>query len=505
MDAPLTPASPSACRRWRAAWSAARALLAVLLPAVALGACGSDGATTAEGGIGGTGISAASRIGYGPITALGSIYVNGVRYAIDDATITKGGVGISGRDLRVGMTVEVRGEAVNDTEAIAETVIVEEALGGMVEAKAADHLIVLGQTVLISEATRFGSDVPDLEAIDAGYPVEVYGLVQAPGVIEATLIRGRAPKDMFTVRGLVGTHDTGAATFTLGALTVDYGAAETTAMPPGNWQGLVVKAKGGACSAIPACGALSVLEVKPERLGAAEAGRAEVEAFVTAMNGSTRFRIGNQTVVVGPATQFSGGAPADIGPGAKLEVEGVLAGGVLYAAEIKFRHSARVVATVAAADPVAGTIALLELPVVTVSVNGRTHFRGSFHGLRDIAPGDRIEVRGYAGANGAVIAADIRDEHSPNADIVLQGPVLAVAFPQLMILGATVDAGAVQNFRDARHRDVDAASFFDMLEVGAVIKASGERGPANRVVWEQIEILSPASDGALRQARARSP
>lgn len=513
MDAPATPNSSFVDRRWRGApAAAARAVFAALLLAAALDACGIEGTTTAGGGIGGTGISAGSRIGYGAITAFGSIYVNGVRYTTDTAAIVKDGISITERELRVGMTVEVQGEAVSDTEASAQTILVEETVAGIVEAKAANHLIVLGQTVLIDEATRFDTDLPDLAAIEVGQSVEVYGLVQAPGVIEAAFIQRHPQTGGLTVRGLVDTHDMATKTFTVGTVIVEYGAAATNHMPPGAWLGLVVKAKGGACSATPVCGTFSALEVEPERLGAAEAGRAEVEGFVTAVHGSAQFMLGNQPVVIDPATQFSGGAAADIERGAKLEVEGELTGGVLHAATIVFRHNARAEAAVAAVNFEAGTIALADLPGVAVSVNGQTRFKGGFGGLRDIVPGDRVRIRGHAGANNTLIAADTYQEHSPNSGVVLQGPVLVLARPKLMILGIPVDTRAVRSFRDGRNRALDAAAFFDALDIGTVVKASGARSVADSIVRERIEIedrtflSSPrAPDGASRRARARSP
>ncbi len=60
----------------------------------------------ATGGIGGTGISS------GPITAFGSVFVNGVEYDIDQATLTRNGQPASGQnEYRIGEYVTVKGRS----------------------------------------------------------------------------------------------------------------------------------------------------------------------------------------------------------------------------------------------------------------------------------------------------------------------------------------------------------------------------------------------------------
>ena len=82
-----------------------RTLFTALLLAVLLAACvGSGLGQLATGGIGGTGISS------GPITAFGSVFVNGVEYDIDQATLTRNGQPATGQnEYRIGEYVTIKG------------------------------------------------------------------------------------------------------------------------------------------------------------------------------------------------------------------------------------------------------------------------------------------------------------------------------------------------------------------------------------------------------------
>ncbi|MBF8260164.1 MAG: conserved exported protein of unknown function [Actinobacteria bacterium] len=75
--------------------------LALLLP-VLLTSCGGGLGTTAGGGTGGTGV--------GPVTGFGSVKMNGIRYATDNANIVIGGVeNRPESELKVGMRVRIDG------------------------------------------------------------------------------------------------------------------------------------------------------------------------------------------------------------------------------------------------------------------------------------------------------------------------------------------------------------------------------------------------------------
>jgi hypothetical protein len=71
-------------------------------------------------------------------------------------------------------------------------------------------------------------------------------------------------------------------------------------------------------------------------IGAENADEIEVTGFVTEISSTDEITVGNQDVVVEAGAEFVDGTQADIELGVKLEAEGVLENGVLFAEEIEF-------------------------------------------------------------------------------------------------------------------------------------------------------------------------
>ena len=98
-----------------------RAILHSLLSAVfvfMLVSCGGGGGSA---GIGGTGITSG-----GTITGFGSIFVNGVEYDTDAASVSGDGNLMNVADLKLGMVVTVRGKLNSgSTTGTAESIVVD--------------------------------------------------------------------------------------------------------------------------------------------------------------------------------------------------------------------------------------------------------------------------------------------------------------------------------------------------------------------------------------------
>jgi hypothetical protein len=301
----------------------------------ALASCG--GGTSGAGGTGVTGV-------FGTITALGSgsASVNGVEFSTSRATITLDGNPVTQNELRRGMVVTVSGSRSGNSGS-ATQIDVDDAVKGFVEAKTdANHWTVMGQTVLIDDQTKFENSVQP----GVGDFAEVHGLVVADGTISGGFIEKKDPPfPAFEVKGFVKNQNDTAKTFQIGALTVNYNGALINDMPSpaGNaWNGLLVEAKGSMCSGTrPVCGTLTADKVELNGPDVQEAAEFEIEGFVTSLTSTSDFVVGNQRVVTTGSTRFEGGVADDIVVGAKLEVEGVLSGGILTASKVEFRDSVR--------------------------------------------------------------------------------------------------------------------------------------------------------------------
>ena len=438
---------------------------------LALASCG--------GGNSGTGMT------FGTITALGSgsASVNGVEFSTSGATIVLDGSPATARNLRVGMVVTVSGSR-SGNSGRAERIEVDEAVKGFVEAKAdANHWMVMGQTVLVDDQTKFENNtVPSVNDF-----VEVHGLVVADGTISGGFIEKKsAPFPPFEVKGFVKNHNDAPKTFNIGALTVNYGSATVNDMPnpaTTSWNGLLVEVKGRACTGTaPVCGTLTASKVEPNGPQTRDADDFEIEGFVTSLTSTSDFVVGNQRVVTTASTRFEGGIASDIAVGVKLEVEGVLVGGVLTASKVEFGDGIKIEADINTVGT--SSLTLRGLPGITVTVNSLTRFEDGVSGLNNLVAGNHVRIRGRASGSNTVIATEV-DRRSADPRVELQGPIQSItgASPNqiVTILGVAVDTTGVV-FEDANR-----ATFFAQAVVGTLVKARGALS-GSTVAWSEMEL-----------------
>src|SRR5712664_719020 len=418
----------------------------------ALASCG--------GGTGGAGVTGS----FGTITDFGSVFVNGVEFSTSGATIVLDGNPATESNLRVGMVVTVSGSR-SGSSGSATRIEVDDAVKGLVEAKVdPNHWTVMGQTVLVDDRTRFENNVQP----GVGEFAEVHGLVVADGTISGGFIEKKnTPFPAFEVKGFVKNHSDASKTFDIGALTVTYSNATINDMPnpaTTSWNGLLVEAKGSTCTGTaPVCGTLTASKVEPNGPQMREADEFEIEGFVTSLTSTGDFVVGNHRVVTTGSTRFEGGIASDIAVGVKLEVEGVLSGGVLTASKVEFGDSIKLEADIAVLG--VNSFTLSGLPRVTVTVNGLTQFNNvaNFAGL---ANGDHLRIRGRASSSNTVIATEV-EKRSPDPRVELQGPIQSItgASPNqiVTIIGVAVNTTGVV------FEDVNRVTFFAQAMVGTLV------------------------------------
>ena len=455
---------------------------------LALAGCGGSGET---GGTDTTGTHA-----YGTLTASGggSASVNGVQFSTAGAAIVRDDVQVTEASLRPGMVVTISGTR-SGSSGSANRIEVDDAVKGFVEAKAdPNHWTIMGQTVLVDDQTRFENNVQP----GVGEFAEVHGLVSGNGAIAAGFIeRKTAPLPAFEVKGFVQNHNDAAKTFQIGALTVNYAGATINDMPnpaTTSWNGRLVEAKGSTCTGTaPFCGTLTASKVEPSGPQVQDAPEFEIEGFVTAVPPDVpagSFKLGNQLVVFNSSTRFEGGVADDIVVGVRLEVEGVLAGGILTASKVEFKDNVKLEANVATVDIGNGSFTLTGLPGITVTANNVTEFEGGISGLNELLVGDHVEVRGRLGSGNSVIATEIK-KRSPDNRVVLQGPIQSIsgASPNeiVTILGVAVNTTGVA-FEDVDDNPISRAAFFAQAAVGMLVKARGDLGGGGAVNWSEMEL-----------------
>ncbi|MDH4003459.1 MAG: DUF5666 domain-containing protein, partial [Gammaproteobacteria bacterium] len=324
-------------------------------------------------------------VAVGPVTGFGSIIVNGVEYNTDSATFIDDDNEVTNTPaddfFKVGETVIVKGTIEDDnSNAVAETVELDEIVEGPVSSVNADgSLTVLGQTVTTSLDTSVDDSCPASFADASIGAVEVFGNVDATGVIAATRIECKIPPgdvvDEYEVNGVVSGHNAGTFMFMINGLQVNYGSAIVDDNFPGGTQtisdGDPVEVKGLTAnfddSGTPPVLGASKVDYRGGVLAGNEGDHYEVDGFIDNFVSETDFDLNVGTLVIPVTTTpgttvYEGGSAADLADNLKIEVEGELdADGILNATKIEIKTSTniRVTGQVDSVSLADGTITIL--------------------------------------------------------------------------------------------------------------------------------------------------
>jgi len=302
------------------------ALLTAVLAALLVGSIGGCG-----GGVGTEGTGTFSSVGSGPITGFGSIVVGGVRYDDSSASVNDDDGNSTDRSqLALGMVVDVEGGAITTSadgttlSATATRVRTRRALLGPADAidLAAGRLQVLGQQVLVTGDTTFGSSLAGgLAAVATGQLLEVWGLYDASRTAwVATRLAPAAAGSTYSVSGPVASVD-GSQSFTLGGQRF---AGSTAGLSAGSLVQLKLQ------SATDASGRWQVTTQRADDPLPDQSDDAGLEGLVSAVASASRFTVNGTTVDSGSAR-----VDGTVQAGARVQVRGALVAGVLVATRVQ--------------------------------------------------------------------------------------------------------------------------------------------------------------------------
>ena len=252
-------------------------------------------------GIEGTGRYA--MVARGRITAFGSIFVDGVEYDLAQAKIHVNGHSAQATQLAIGQVVTVQGYAKGAKAGTAKNVTyTSDVVGSITEVDtAASTFTVLGQTVAVDANTLFGEGIQPagIAVLQPGMGVQVSAFVEASGELLASRIDLQTAGSPLQVIGAVQALDTGAQTFQLNALTIDYSQAKVRG-----------KLANGSTATVwadeyPTAGTLHVTQVEVSSgLGGVAGAKGDVEGLITSVATNGNIYVGDQLVVIDPVTHL---------------------------------------------------------------------------------------------------------------------------------------------------------------------------------------------------------
>ena len=449
------------------------------------------------GGITGTGVA------LGPITGFGSVIVNGVTYDTSSATFTKDGQPATQDDFSVGQVVLVQGTIDDDgTNAMADTVEFDDVVEGPVSSvdNALNQIVVLGQTVSITATTSIDDSCPaTLDGLLAVPAVEVSGLADANGVIEATRIECRDGTwdGVLEVNGLVSGHNAGVMTFMINGLEVDYSGAAVDNFPTAGVinNGDPVEAKGTAFDGTTLDA--TRVEYKGNRFATEDGDHAEIEGFITRFASASDFDVSGIPVTTTGTTTYEGGTAADLDLNLKVEVDGDFnASGVLVATKVDIK-SATAIRVTGTLDAVSGnTVTILGITVNTDPLKTRFEDKSgaNMDPLRvgDLASGDYVEIRGQEMPVGQITAVLLeRDDMDTRTELRGFVEVGGKNEPDLTVLGVTIGTNGETLYRDSRGATdvgMSAVDFWAAVQEGSLVDARGTETGDTTLTATELEL-----------------
>jgi hypothetical protein len=280
------------------------------------------------GGGGGTG-----SFSVGPITGIGSIIVNGIRYDDSTASISNDDSTFRREDFRLGMVMAVQGSPVINGQSTATRIAVISELVGPISAIDASGFTVLGQTVTVDASTVFDPRIQGaLAGLRVGQAVEVYGIADPAGnSLRATYIEREDSPNEYRLQGRVTAQDGIAKTFSIGSLNMNYAATDSDDVRVTPALGALVRVR-LAVTLID--GVYLVNRIRPpEDAFGGFVGGVEFRGTITSFTSLSSFSVNNVPVNASQALFREG--TTGIAAGAFVEVEGRLDNGVFVATSVR--------------------------------------------------------------------------------------------------------------------------------------------------------------------------
>ncbi|BBO71965.1 hypothetical protein DSCA_58950 [Desulfosarcina alkanivorans] len=477
--------------------------LTVLFFLLTAASCGGGGEIADGGGIGGTGV-----VSTGSVTAIGSVWVNGVRFDTSEAGVYVGDRFQGSGDQAVidnldpGRVVRVIGRLTPDGNGNADRVYYDPLLVGPVQAidtidDSTLVLTILGQRVIVDDRTVLNN--LSIDALTTENLAEVSGFFNEVNQIQATfllhLADAAAPGVIFTITGPVSTLNPVNRTFQINDQEIDYRQVENgQGLPSGMADGSMVTVTGQMADNGAVFIAIAIGNYG--RLGEIETDYMEIESIISAALDQNRFQLEGIPVEISPATEFAGGDSEDLLAGVGLEVEGNYSAGVVFAEKIAFNQVFRAESHLAEKDPSGNTLTLAGLDGLTLQVNALTRYSGSTDSFQQLNAGDHLVIKGWPTDHRTITATRIFGLPEVQNKIFLRGSVTSINDPVLTINGVAIDTDEIPDdgFFAADEMSVTKEVFFARLQENDPVAVRGELLAGNSVVWETITMGSEPTE-----------
>ncbi len=362
-----------------------------------------------EDGIEGTGIIAGAEnqlIAYGPITQFGSIYVNGIKYEIDDAELEfVNGTGTS--ELSIGMMVQVNADWQQQINGVfnAQKVTFDHQIEGPI--KAVVHhgeitlLEVLGSTVVIASDTIMDKNISG--GFNVGAVVSVSGITNEKGQLLATYIALRSERysegQQIELESTIDSINERDQILHLNTMDVDVSWAT---WKKGSLQTVVVGTRVEVVGQYDVANNRVIankVRVKNNNLSVNKGNQLNIDTIISSYQSINQFSLNGYSANAFEA-EFLRGEPSNLANGVRVRATGwINADGIFEVLTLRIRPDANFAAKVQvnSINRAAGEISFLNLSAYVQSdtvYQSKLKSANKYFSVDDIQPGDWIEIQG---------------------------------------------------------------------------------------------------------------
>jgi len=388
---------------------------------------------SAGGGETGTGLDDKTTVGV--ITSFGSVYVNGVKYETDNASISIDGTSESENALSIGMLVSLKGNVNPDgVTGNASVISFEKNVEGIVvenKVLTTNRLDVMGQIVIVNNDTIFESKestITEIEKILPDHVVQVSGYSSGDGIIYATRVSleklSHSAGEEFKVQGIATNVSTDL--FQIGKRIFSYSETvlknfDNKTFENGDF--VSVKTKGEELN-----GNFIVTEVKYKNSGSSSIdnlgdSEVEIEGYINknldlVLN---TFSVNGQQVKIDALTKIESGSKDLLLKGMKVKVQGIAnAQNIIIASEVEIKQESnrQFKGHITAVNSSGKTITVAGQEILITNTTRLKDERDDvdeiskrYFKFEDLVKNDFVEISAYKNSNDRFVATRLeRDE-----------------------------------------------------------------------------------------------
>jgi hypothetical protein len=492
-----------------------RRIIFTTLLSISILSCGGEGALMTAG-ISGTGIV------LGVITGFGSIFVNGVEYDIDQASIDVDGVSTPAHNnnLAIGMVVRLAASDNGDGTGLASSVVYDDAIEGLIEDvvlstvnKNLKSLNILGQTVLIDAAsTTFTIDngtVFSFDTIAKGDIVEVSGFTDLKS---STIIATRVEKKVGHQNGPIpvelhgAIESLGANTITVQGVSVDISSIDDSNLTDLDEAGLKVGVHvevNGVYVAATSSIRASHIEGEDDDIQKLThaTGEISLQGIVSEFTHGDDFFELNGIVV--DVSGIDSSITRQLKEGIQVQIKGQYSGTELIAQKLDVRSGeSEFEAIISSIDDIANKRIQIEYPKRNLTVellfdnqsqlvDESRHDHSVPMTLDQLVPGDHVKAQvKRVGTDWVVVSL----KHDHHGEYKIRGFITEVNDTDYTVTvnGLTV-ALSVSAYYEINDKDSNRQAFFDAIDVNDSTKSFVDiegRLDNNEAVFNEVELDS---------------